>query len=85
MTKTCSKCSQRFDVEENDLKFYDEISPVFGGKKYAVPPPNLCPDCRQQRRLAWRNERTLYTRKCDATGKDMVSVSLPRHWRLRSC
>jgi Zn ribbon nucleic-acid-binding protein len=37
----------------------------------------LCPDCRQQRRLAWRNERKLYKRKCDATGKNIVSVYSP--------
>ncbi len=42
-----------------------------------IPAPKLCPDCRQQRRLSWRNERSLYKRKCDATGKDIVSIYSP--------
>ena len=46
-------------------------------KKYLIPPPTLCPDCRQQRRLSFRNERTLYKRKCDATGKEIVSIYSP--------
>jgi Zn ribbon nucleic-acid-binding protein len=37
----------------------------------------LCPDCRQQRRLAFRNERNLYKRKCDATGKNIISIYSP--------
>ncbi|EKE27951.1 MAG: hypothetical protein ACD_3C00122G0001, partial [uncultured bacterium (gcode 4)] len=47
------------------------------GLKYLVPPPQLCPDCRQQKRLAFRNERFLYKRTCDATGKNMVSIYSP--------
>ncbi len=46
-------------------------------RRYTIPPPTLCPDCRQQRRLAFRNERRLYKRKCDATGKDIVSIYSP--------
>jgi hypothetical protein len=42
-----------------------------------IPPPTLCPDCRQQRRLSFRNERKLYKRKCDATGKDIISIYSP--------
>ena len=44
---------------------------------FLIPPPTLCPDCRQQRRLSFRNERKLYKRKCDATGKDIISVYSP--------
>ncbi len=39
--------------------------------------PTLCPDERQRRRLAWRNERTLYQRKCDLCEKNMVSICHP--------
>ncbi len=39
-----------------------------------VPLPSLCPEERARVRLAWRNERTLYRRKCDATGKTIVSI-----------
>jgi hypothetical protein len=37
----------------------------------------LCPSCREQRRLSFRNERKLYKRKCDATGKDIISIYSP--------
>jgi len=47
---------------------------VGGSKKFPIPTPTLCPDCRQQRRLAWRNERKLYRRTCDATGKPIISI-----------
>jgi Zn ribbon nucleic-acid-binding protein len=76
-TKTCRQCHDTFPITDKDLKFYENVSPVFGGKKYFVPTPTLCPDCRQQRRLAWRNERKLYKRKCDATGRDIISVFSP--------
>lgn len=39
-----------------------------------VPLPLLGPDERARRRLAWRNERLLFRRKCDATGKLVVSI-----------
>lgn len=74
MKKNCEKCSIEFEITDEDLKFYDKVSPVFGGKKYAIPAPTLCPDCRCQRRFAFRNERNLYKRKCDLSGKDIISV-----------
>ncbi|EKE29820.1 MAG: hypothetical protein ACD_2C00091G0006 [uncultured bacterium (gcode 4)] len=45
--------------------------------KYIIPAPTLCPDCRQQRRLSFRNERNLYKRKCDATWKSIISNFSP--------
>lgn len=45
--------------------------------RYLIPPPTLCPDCRQQRRLSFRNERKLYKRTCDATGKEIISIYSP--------
>jgi hypothetical protein len=77
MEKSCSQCSAHFEITEEDLEFYEKISPIFGGKKYLIPPPTLCPDCRQQRRLAWRNERKLYKRKCDASKKEIISIYNP--------
>lgn len=76
-TKVCRHCRGSFPITDKDLEFYDKVSPTFGGKKYSIPTPTLCPDCRQQRRLVWRNERKLYKRRCDATGKDIVSIYSP--------
>ena len=75
--KTCTQCGSSFKITQDDLNFLDKVSPVFDGKKEALPPPSQCPDCRQQRRLSWRNERYMYKRTCDATGHDIVSMYPP--------
>jgi len=72
-TKKCRLSGKEFIITDCDLEFYDKISPVFGGKKYSIPSPTLCPDERERRRLTFRNERNLYMRKCDATGQDIIS------------
>jgi hypothetical protein len=77
MTKTCKQCNTNFEITDNDLKFYDDVSPIFNGNRYQISPPKLCSFCRQQRRLAWRNERMLYDRKCDAIGQEIISVFSP--------
>ncbi|MDD5623191.1 MAG: hypothetical protein PHI23_00585 [Candidatus Peribacteraceae bacterium] len=74
---SCTQCSSAFDITQDDLAFYDKVSPVFNGKKELIPPPTLCPDCRQQRRLAFRNAHVLYKRKCDLTGQMIVSTASP--------
>ncbi|MBU2213342.1 hypothetical protein KJ996_01760, partial [Patescibacteria group bacterium] len=44
---------------------------------YTVPPPTLCPTCRYQRRLMFRNEDSIYKRKSDLSGKEIVSIYAP--------
>ena len=75
--KTCRHCEAKFEITEKDLEFYEKVSPVFDWKKYLIPCPTLCPDCRQQRRLSFRNERKLYKRKCDFSWKDIISIYSP--------
>ncbi len=72
--RTCGICSTAFDVTAADLAFLEKLSPAFGGKKEALPPPTLCPGCRQQRRLLWRNERRLCRRTCGLCGKPVISM-----------
>jgi hypothetical protein len=69
----CKQCGTVFEITADDLSFYDQVSPVFEGRKYQIPPPTLCPDCRQIRRMCERNARNLYWRKCDFTGEDILS------------
>ena len=76
-TKVCKKCNSNFEITDKDLEFYDKVSPKFNGEKYIIPTPTLCPDCRQQRRLSFRNERKLYKRKCDATGENIIWMYSP--------
>ncbi len=69
-TKNCQNCKTEFVIEPEDFDFY---------KKINVPPPTRCRECRLQRRMAYRNERSLYKRKCDAPGhaEELVSVFSP--------
>lgn len=48
------------------------------GKKYLIPAPTLCPRCREQRRLTYRNERKLYKRKSSLSGKPIISFFSPQ-------
>lgn len=64
----CAQCKSQFEITDEDRKFYE---------KFEVPEPDFCPPCRQQRRLSWRNERSLYKRKCDLTGKDIITIYSP--------
>ncbi len=76
-TKICQHCRSSFEITDKDLEFYKKISPVFSWNKYLIPTPTLCPDCRQQRRLSFLNQRKLYKRKCDAIWKDIISIYSP--------
>ncbi|MFA6521445.1 MAG: hypothetical protein WCT53_03615 [Candidatus Gracilibacteria bacterium] len=74
LTRTCKKCESNFQITDEDLSFYEKISPTFDDKKYNLLPPTLCPECREQRRWAFRNQSKLYKRKCDFSGEPMISL-----------
>ena len=67
-TKNCQNCKKYFIIEPDDFAFYEKID---------VPPPTFCVECREQRRIAFRNERALYKRKCELCGKEVVSRVSP--------
>ena len=75
--KICTVSGTEFPITQSDLDFYNKISPTFGDQKFPIPTPTLCPEERQRRRLSFRNERKLYKRKCDLTGKDIISIYSP--------
>jgi len=64
-TKNCQNCKQEFTVELEDFAFYEKMH---------VPAPTWCPECRQQRRMTWRNEQVLFQRACDKTGRSVISI-----------
>lgn len=64
-TRNCQNCKSSFIIEPDDFSFY---------QKMQVPPPTFCPECRLQRRLAWRNDWHLFKRKDSLTGKDIFSI-----------
>ena len=68
MQNTCQNCKKDFTIDSEDLNFYEKMT---------VPAPTFCPMCRAQRRWAFRNERGLYKRKCDFSGKEIFSMYAP--------
>lgn len=60
-------------VRQEDIEFLKKISPVIKGKTFDIPLPKLSPKERQQRRLAFRNERNLYKRKSTLSGDSIIS------------
>jgi hypothetical protein len=64
-TKICQNCKKEFMIDSEDFKFYERTK---------VPTPTFCHDCRAQRRFVWRNERTLYKRKCDLCKKNIIGL-----------
>ncbi len=77
MQNSCANCGLSFEIPQRDLDFYALVSPEYNGIRCSIPPPTLCPQCRVQRRLSWRNDRTFYKRKCDLTGEEYVSIFAP--------
>jgi hypothetical protein len=67
-TRSCQNCSEAFVVDQEAKDFYTKIQ---------TPPPTFCPMCRAQRRLIFRNERGLYKRTCDFSGKEIFSMYAP--------
>lgn len=68
-TKTCQNCKQEFQIEPDDFAFYEKIK---------VPPPTWCPECRMIRRMVFYNQRKLFRRKDDASGKEIFSGIPPQ-------
>ncbi|MFA4930958.1 MAG: hypothetical protein WC570_03795 [Patescibacteria group bacterium] len=77
MDSVCSQCSVQFQIPDSDREFLDKMAPTFDNKKYPIPVPTLCPQCRQRRRLAFRNDWCLYKRKSDKSGKEILSIFSP--------
>jgi hypothetical protein len=61
----CNKCQKNFEILKEDTKFY---------KKINVPAPTFCPTCRYEKRIAFRNDRNLYHRKCGMCEKKIISI-----------
>ncbi len=72
----CQNCKASFVIEPEDFSFYEKIK---------VPPPTFCPECRLQRRMMFRNERTLYKGQCDLCTKKIVTVFDPEAGKKIYC
>ncbi len=74
MQRNCHTCNQLFTFSDKEKAFYEKVSPVFANQKYSIPDAAHCPDCRQKRRLRFRNGLNLYGRQCDSCQKDIIAV-----------
>ena len=77
MKQQCIECSKAFDVTDADKELMDRVSPVIAGKKHAIPSPTRCPDCRQQRRITFRNDSFYYRNTCHLCAKPVISIYSP--------
>ncbi len=64
-TRNCQNCKKDFTIEPDDFGFYNKIK---------VPPPTFCPECRLQRRTAWRNDWHMFKKKDALTGEMIFSL-----------
>lgn len=77
MQKTCRQCQISFDATDDDLAFLERLTPVVLGHRFPLPPPTFCPECRQQRRLAFRNDQHYYRHTCVLCKKPLISIYSP--------
>ena len=64
-TRQCQNCKKDFTIGPDDMIFLN---------KFKITAPNFCHECRLQRKLTWRNERTLYKRNCTLCDTTIISV-----------
>jgi len=63
----CKECQSSFNLFEEDIKMY---------RLLRAPPQKICPNCRQQRRLAFMNYSYVFRRTCQAPGHSEKVISL---------
>ena len=61
----CEKCQKNFRLTSMEVKFY---------KKFQLPIPKKCPDCRHLDRMALRNPRELFERSCKKCNAGLKST-----------
>lgn len=61
----CTTCQKQFEIRDKDREFY---------KRFDAPDPEMCPECRLQHKLNFRNERTLYKRTSSLSNQSIVSI-----------
>lgn len=66
--RNCQNCKKDFTIDSDDFNFYHSLN---------VPAPTFCVECRFQRRLMFRNERTFYRRECELCNKKIISIFSP--------
>lgn len=73
----CLECGVSYTGNDAEARIRIAASPVIVDRCEEYPTPDLCPRCREQVRLAFRNERCLYRSSCALSGKSIISVYRP--------
>lgn len=61
----CNTCNKKFELSLPEEKAYQSFN---------LPAPQSCQECRQIRRLAFRNEKTLYYNKSAISGRQIIAL-----------
>ena len=77
VTKECKISGAPFYWSDSDQTLLDKLAPTLLETSYPFPPPTIGPKERKRRRLAFRNERTLYHRVSSLSGKPIISMYSP--------
>jgi len=75
--KICTVSGSQFAIFQSDLDLLEKMSPSFGGKKYLIPLPTLCPEERQRRRLMFRNFSNFFKQTSSYSGESVISNYSP--------
>ena len=74
MERSCAICNNGFLITSDEEVFLGKMIFRFGKTQIHLPLPDICSDCRTQKRTCHRNERFLYKNRSSFSGKDTVSI-----------
>lgn len=75
MSLNCAVCGANFEVPAAAAAVMRKMSlRCADGRELPIPAPRCCPECRKRRRLSFRNDFALYRRRCDRSGRDLISI-----------
>ncbi len=77
MEKHCTSCREAFQITADDQVMLKRLSPIVGGITLSIPLPTHCPECRQRRRLSFRNDKHYYKNTCSSCKKHVISIYSP--------
>lgn len=77
MANACRWCASPIVLTASDRAILAKVTPEIGGVKQTLPEPTLCGMCQHRLRMAFRNQQTLYSGRCDACSKDIVTLFAP--------
>lgn len=75
--RTCPLSGTVFPLYKSEQEFFQKKSLSFAGQTFHIPGPDISKEERLKARLIFRNERKLYRRNCDKTGKSIISNYAP--------